>query len=352
MTHAAPCRLLALIPVLCATTALAQAPAPPAATANTEAPVVERIMTTTVPLLERNTFSQPFPNNRIGSWFEGMLAVHLPLLDSYTNSLDSAWQHHQRTASGHAVVVSMLVNLRMTRESSAPVRTPSYMPRLRYVHSRTRREQQSVRQWLFDGTVGHYSNGQDGCLYQGQSGEACAFATPMAVRDRRTNRRDGSFSSHYLEAGITRRWIRMDDANFSDDRVRARTMTHVGMRVRDYSLMSGIGGGMVDELREAYGNPPVRLQAGRTWESNRDHARSGSQWLDGFVEFLPSRAPQVDPIRIVVEYGRSFDAFRGAGFFVRAYSGRDDYNLGFLTNLRVVHLGIAMGGEGRPSFRQ
>lgn len=189
---------------------------------NGKEPVVDRIMSTTVPLLERNTFSQPMPNAKVGSWFEGFLAVHLPLVDSYTRSLDSAWQRSQRR-HGNAVVVSMLVNLRMTRESSAPVRTPSYMPRIRYVHGVTTRNNWRVRQWLFDGTLGHYSNGQDGCLYEGQAGDNCQFPAPVAERDLRTNRRDGSFSSHYLEAGVTRRWLSIDDANFDDDRVRART---------------------------------------------------------------------------------------------------------------------------------
>jgi len=141
---------------------------------NGKEPVVDRIMSTTVPMLERNTFSQPMPNAKVGSWFEGFLAVHLPVLDSYTSSLDSAWQRRQRH-HGNAVVVSMLVNLRMTRESSAPVRTPSYMPRIRYVHGVTTRKDWQVTQWLFDGTLGHYSNGQDGCLYEGQTGDDCQF---------------------------------------------------------------------------------------------------------------------------------------------------------------------------------
>lgn len=109
---------------------------------------------------------------------------------------------------------------------------------------------------------------------------------------------------------------------------------------------------MVGELRDVYGQPRVRVYGGRSWEHNRSHKRSGHHWLEGFVEWLPRAAPHVDPVRVVIESGRSFDAFRGAGVFLRGYSGQDDYNLGFLTNLRVIHLGIAMGGESRASFRQ
>jgi len=129
-------------------------------------------------------------------------------------------------------------------------------------------------------------------------------------------------------------------------------VTHIGARVRDYAALSGIGGGMVSELRDAYGQPRVRVYGGRSWERNRSRARSGHYWLEGFAEWLPHVAPQVDPVRVVLEAGRSFDSFRGAGVFVRGYSGQDDYNLGFLTNLRVIHVGIAMGGESRASFRR
>jgi hypothetical protein len=45
------------------------------------------------------------------------------------------------------------------------------------------------------------------------------------------------------------------------------------------------------------------------------------------------------------------DKKSGWGVFVRAYSGQDDYNLGFLTNLRVLQVGATASGERMPYFR-
>lgn len=317
----------------------------------------ERIASARLPLLERNYISQPFPNHNIGSWFEGVLAIHLPVKNSYARSLDSAYQQPGITKVGHGVVPSMVVNLRMTRENSAPVRTPSYMPRLRYVFSRSTRDAQAERasprvdQWLYEATVGHYSNGQDGCLYAQQVDTNCVFRTPVPRNDLRTNRRDGSFSSHYLEAAVTRRWISIGTTNFEDERLRARRVLHLGVKVRDYAALSPIGGGMVDELRSEYGQPRLRVFGGANWERNRNESWSGNSWIEGFVEVLPGRSPQVDPVRFSLEVGHSFDRLDGVGVFARAYSGQDDYNLGFLTNIRVIHVGVAVGGESRMSFR-
>jgi hypothetical protein len=108
---------------------------------------------------------------------------------------------------------------------------------------------------------------------------------------------------------------------------------------------------MSRELRDLYGVPRVRLYAGRSWERNPSDGTPGQWWLDGFAEALPGRSPQVDPVRVSVELGRSFDRMKGLGVFLRGYSGQDDYNLGLLTNLRVLHIGVVLGGEARLSFR-
>ena len=39
------------------------------------------------------------------------------------------------------------------------------------------------------------------------------------------------------------------------------------------------------------------------------------------------------------------------GLFVRRYFGHDDYNIAFLRKINVLQIGVALGGERRPTFR-
>ena len=314
-----------------------------------------RMVTSDLPMAERNYVHATLPNARVGSWFEAYLSLQLPAYSSYRQSLSNAYQRAGTWSLGQTVSAAMQVNLRMTREKSAPVRTPSYMPRVRWQLAFSKRDATRttrVTQWVTDATVGHYSNGQDGCLFVGQVGPTCAFAQPVAEHARAVNRHDGSFSSHYVETGVAFRRMALDNAIFTDDMVRARSIGYVALRVRDYRLLRGIGGGMSDELRSLYGAPRIRVSAGVQREKNTSQRWPGQTWIEGFVEALPGASSQVDPVRVSLEIGKSFDRLDGMGVFARLYTGQDDYNLGFLTNLRVVHFGVAVGGEGRSAFRR
>ena len=257
----------------------------------------------------------------------------------------------------------MMSALRMTRESSAPVRTPSYMPRARLQWVGTRRDSAFTGpfaalsdhdQWVVDAIVGHYSNGQDRCLFVGQikntSGD-CAFAGARpSVAELQVNRRDGSFSSHYVEGGGAWRHLTIDTAGFKDDSY-VRSVWSAGLRYRNYTLLSGIGGGMTQELQDLYGPHRIRAVGSYSRETNDTRKVPGRLWVEGFIEAMPGAAAQVGSIRVSMEVGRSFDAMQGTGLFARYYRGQDDYNLGFLTKLSVVQVGMVLGGEARIGFR-
>ena len=61
-------------------------------------------------------------------------------------------------------------------------------------------------------TIGHHSNGQDGCLFADEirvpDGE-CVAALPSQSGPRPINKRDGSFSTNYVRVGLDYERLRL-----------------------------------------------------------------------------------------------------------------------------------------------
>lgn len=306
-----------------------------------------------IPLMERSRIFANIPNDDTGEIYEGLVALHFPLGGSMQQSYDDARLGHPDW--GWLPSFSMMSNLRQLREDSAPVRSPSYMPRLRFTAVRTpaipfETKGVTTKQIVLEGSVGHYSNGQAGCLFVQQSGPDCALPSDVADESL-TVLRGGSFSSHYVEAGAAYRWLRWSSVLQADSRQGASRIVSVFARVRDYHLLSGVPGGMDTDLRRLYGATRVRAGADYTCETAEAGCFLGISWAGAWAEYSNGTARAVKGARIAVEVGRTLDWLGGTGFFVRYYNGHDDYNAAFLTSLNVVHIGVSLGGERRPSFK-
>lgn len=331
--------------------AAAQGPAPDPAKDDRTA---RRAGVVDIPMLERSRIFRNVPNDKTEELYEGWLALHFSLGGSMQLSYDDA----QMSGKPDWVLLpsfSMIVNLRQTEEDSAPVRTPSYMPRLRLTAVRTTApSNQGSRQVVFDGTFGHYSNGQDGCLFEGQDPDRdCAFLRPVADEALRVNRRDGSFSSHYLEGGAAFRWLTWKNELLANTRVPSARVITAFVRARDHKVLSGLPGGMSDDLLRLYGSRRVRA-GGEFLSEIRTTERwwGGPYWVNAWVEVSNGDAPQVRKWRTSAETGKTLDGLNGTGVFVRWYYGHDDYNIGFLQPLNVVQVGLTLGGERRPTYKQ
>lgn len=323
--------------------------------------------------MERSYIFKNIPDGKTGEWFQGFLALHLPLRQNLQAAYDQVMPDPWHSHSTVAAFFSMMVDLRMTKENSAPVRTPSYMPKLTFTYfnakARARLDSpvttardsirratiRSVRLWTVPFVpYGHYSNGQDGCLFtfQKEINEVCTdtSTTPHGLT---VNRRDGSFSSHYMQLGVFYRRIQLDDAApMEAGGFASKSYWSLGGQLRAYHPYYGLGGGMAPELRRLYGPGRLRLLANRVVQTNR-WLGPGQFRLEGFVEaLLDTRDPSVDPVRVSLEVARTMDKRSGWGVFARGYSGQDDYNLGFLTNLRVLQVGATTSTERMPSFRR
>lgn len=313
--------------------------------------------------MERSYIFKNVPDDKTGEFYEGLLTLHLPfrqrLQEKYDKVLLPEWRSHATLSW----FFSMSVNLRQTQEESAPVRTPSYMPKVTATYFNVKRRQSTtlpgplptqVRLWAVPFVVyGHYSNGQDGCLFESQiaQGEDCVDTATVA-RPRRVNRRDGSFSSHYMQLGAYYRRIQLDTILGPDSRIGARSYWSLGGHVRSYEVYNWLGGSMSKELRDAYGPLRLRALAQRVDQRHGWFWGPGQRRLEAVVELIPDHPDEVPLLRASIEAARTMDKRGGWGLFARAYYGQDDYNLGLLTKIAVLQVGATYSQERMPSFHQ
>jgi hypothetical protein len=324
--------------------------------------------------MERAYIFKNIPDSKTGELFQGLIPLHLPLRQDVQSAYNSVRRDPWHSHSSLAAFFSMVVELRMTKENSAPVRTPSYMPKITLTYFnvkalarldtavRTRADSlrfmklNQVRLWTIPVIpYGHYSNGQDGCLFtfQQELNKVCTD-TAKAPHGLTVNRRDGSFSSHYMQVGVFYRRITLDDETQLGPYYVGKSYWSLGGQVRAYQPYYWLGGGLSEELRALYGPTRIRALANHvTQHSSGRFFGPGQFRVEGFVEALAgTRHSSVDPVRVSIEVARTMDKRGGWGLFARVYSGQDDYNLGFLTNIRVLQIGATATAERMPSFRR
>ena len=311
--------------------------------------------------LERNYLFKNLPDDETQEWFEGLLALHIPAYQNLQAAYDQVLRGDWRSHHSLAWYFTMLINLRMTQESSAPVRTPSYMPKLTVTYFNVKRREavrfpnvaRTVRLWAVPFVpYGHYSNGQDGCLFEDQTpvGEDCldpaVISTPRSV-----NRRDGSFSSHYMQLGVFYRRITLDRVIGMGTAVPAKSYWSLGGQVRAYQPYYWLGGGMSEELRDVYGPFRARVLWNRVSQHKGSVFGPGQFRLEAWIESIHGAERALDPIRASFEIARTMDKRSGWGLFGRVYRGQDDYNLGFMNDITVFQVGVTYSPETMPAFR-
>ena len=321
-----------------------------------------------------------FPN-----LLEADLFPHLVASQNFSSTLDAVAQSRRGVRGfkefSYSISGTPAVRLRMLRDVSAPVRTPSYMPRVNAQFLWTRGLKdcdpsgpklgcraveaaavQGVVQaagpaaeearalvavprvsiWEAHLIVGHHSNGQDGCLLTTQERvppETGECAPPGTVTAETINRIDGSFSTNYVRTGInySRNWLESDLEASREARAKFEVEYHPRAWIDD-------------EIEELYGR--TRLIGAAAYATR--HVRFCQRRLEGTASLTWN--PGV--VETVTEWSTLVQAscfpFRGGGwgFFVRFYRGQDYYNLGFLDEISRVHVGATFNQGGFFSFRR
>ncbi len=306
-----------------------------------------------------------FPNA-----LEGDIFPHLVAYQNFTDVIDIDAQQLRGRDRIREFAISIsgtpAVRIRMTRDVSRPVRTPSYMPRGNFQILWARGLRDNVQRaavtsdvaealsrlpnvglWEAHFIVGHHSNGQDGCittLQERDPPDTGDCAPPGIVPDSDTiNRVDGSFSTNYFRVGVnySRNWMTnvVELQAVKELRFRAEYEHHPRAWV-DEDTVDLIGRSRLN-LGTAYTVKGVRPC------QRRLEGSVGIVWNPGVVESDPDLSFSWFPQLSCYPFENG-----GWGFFVRFYSGQDYYNIGFLDRINRLHFGATFNQSGFFRFKR
>ena len=239
-----------------------------------------------------------------------------------------------RSVRWPCVSVTPAVRLRMARNRSAPINSPSFAPRLNV-------------QWLFyeDDVnthgltlqAGHHSNGQSGCLFSWtdrfqENERRCAdsellephdlYSKPQRVE---VNTIDGNFSMNYFA-------FTYDFGTYDRSALPLFGQRFGELPARVFVGLEWIPPGLMYEpMRELYPHWLVRLGAAFA-VANVPFCKRFDIALDTYV----MTAGEVQGTCILSEE-------RGLGMFVRGYVGRDEYNSSYFGNSKGrIEMGVTI----------
>lgn len=333
---------VAVVLVAVLTPALGRAQEPPAVP-----PEAERRQV--VPFLEGTYVFLTVPHDSIR--FEADIQPNFVISQNFSDKL--VLEESGRTPRfAYSAVGTPRVRLRMFDARSAPVRTPSYMPKGTFTGMMFRREPtknggQGSRVGLWAGqiTVGHHSNGQDGCL----------FTTDVLVGDEcvgepdldQINRIDGSFSTNYVRIGgrYRREWLR--DVS-SDAQRKAGIEEQLGAKEFTIGVDYDRHFHTDERMAPFYGQNRFRLSlAGATYFRKVCRSRANG----GVILFYVGEQPDtVGSFAVQLEGSCTFTDQGGWGLFVRYYHGQDYYNLGWVDSISRAMVGAHFEQDGFLRF--
>lgn len=228
--------------------------------------------------------------------------------------------------------------IRQLKGGSAPVQTPTFNPSLELNWHTLAIEPElagGIRHAVLRTLhfrYAHYSNGQSGCLGATQQllpdGTCSGEFTPSTP----LNTVDGSFSTNYVDAGVTRSWVTYVAG--AERHMHGPTLTgrvHVAVPP----------GEMNEELRSVYGRASVLggymvRTRGTLW------GQRATGTLAAEVEYAFGRAPEYEPWRGSATGYLSFPGMYGFGVSAKYSAGFDYYNIGFGRTLSSVAVGIVI----------
>jgi hypothetical protein len=275
--------------------------------------------------------------------FEADIQPNLVIRQNFADKLVIDESLTGRPRYAYSISGSPRVRLRMIEADSAPVRTPSYMPKATVTGLLFRGESaERVGLWAAMVTVGHHSNGQDGCLFTTdvKTTDAQGHATCTGRPDlTRINRIDGSFSTNYVKMGARyrREWL---EALSPDEQVGRRALT-VGVDVQQHFHTDS-------RVEPFYGT--TRGEASVNF-ATRIPRLCWSRLSSGVTLMYVGGPPDtVGPFAIQVDGACTFTNEGGWGFFGRFYGGQDYYNLGFTESIRRFQFGVHYEQDGFLRF--
>ncbi len=242
---------------------------------------------------------------------------------------------------GFNTYATIQLYLRMLDDSSAPIRTPSFMPKwtIQWVGLRSLAQEEFAGTWASMWVIsvvplGHHSNGQDGCPLMGydrnQEGD-CAPGPTHSPGTVEINTRNGSFSARVLHrGGLHHKWIRLGASEDGYIPSIEREVA-VGASV-EYNHIAGEQSEVVGPL---YGKLRWSASVSSAWRS-RD-----ASWASVEVGYRLQYRMGVDEPTIHLAEAVVFHRdVRPIGFYGRYYYGSDYLNIAFQQHVNRIEGGV------------
>lgn len=296
--------------------------------------------------------------------FEASIAPHLVFFQNYGRSLVVEEPGPRRFLGGSwlfrnsAFTGTPGVNLRMFRETSKPVRTPSFTPRIQYQKlfvdlDKQRAALQRKERQLDDTTLKevhvsfvHYSNGQKGCSILGQTRLPADDGTPdegecePAALTGRLNTKDGSFSTNYVRVGANWRRTNLETEGLQEESaVAAYSTWEYGVRA-DLDLHVQRSEAIRDDF------PSYRVRGTVEGAKSKVGLCRKRAHVAGAVIYSPETPDDISRFAYAVT-GSCFITRRGGwGLLARYYHGQDYYNIRYRETLKRFQFGIVYSQDG------
>ncbi len=230
---------------------------------------------------------------------------------------------HLKEEHRWAVELSPQMVIRMRREPSFPIRTPSYMPRITYYHNFYRGESLS-NQLIPYASLVHHSNGQNGDFYD---------------ENGNINTHDGNFATNYLEVGVFA--TQLKDNHFKNGNfLKAYAEYHFA---KEPNLNGTYGDFRVNfEYQFIHQLNPFDVENGKTQSINKKHRIRQSIKAGWIFGEMNDASPVNFKERFTFQYTISYHPriAEDMSVFVRYYYGQDYYNIYFNNNISVLRFGL------------
>ncbi|HYD42699.1 MAG TPA: hypothetical protein VEB43_17855 [Anaeromyxobacter sp.] len=285
-------------------------------------------------------------------FFEGQAASHLFLWNQWAKVQEP---NTPRWLFVNNLGVTFILHVRMVQEPSAPVRPPSYIPRIDYqlfALRRTRADLVDILELRLT-PWGHHSNGQTDCAFAegvdggGPAPGECIIPEPDDPPTDRVNFRTGDFSTSFFIVGAHYARIGLDRDRWQKWRVA------IGGLFEGHPRPWGPGTITRTDAR-LYGQWRAKLEAELRYRFVRPLGipfLTGMASLTGSGEVMWHVAPGIPWHREIVELAYQPDGFRGAGLFVRYFSGQDTLNVLYAAGrTELVAFGIIWSGSPQVQY--
>ena len=299
--------------------------------------------------------------------FEAQIAPHF----FYIQQVERVLRPHtgRKGPQGFAAAFVPLFRLRMTSDTSAPVRTPSYNPQFITWQSfwswGARTDSFGNLDWPREGgmdgrvhlvsaqyTIAHHSNGQDGCTFEGtgQTDGTCS-AADFSSGIPALNTRNGNYGTNYETIGVFAKTFRLNE-NYAQHW--AWTAGLWWERYEGTLVARWLPGGFSDDqasvdMQRLFGKH--RVSGMFEWEQSVD-TRAFMRFRTRGTFTYVSAAEQLDAQhRAQLDGAFIFNGNSGVGLYGALFHGQDYYNIRLTDRTFMAFVGLTWDVKPLQQFR-